>query len=33
MSELWSKMLTGAYSIPDIKREGDRLGLRNRNGH
>ena len=33
MSELWSKMLTGAYSIPDIKREGDRLGLRNRDGH
>ena len=33
VSELWSKMLTGVYSIPDLKREGDRLGLRNRNGH
>ena len=32
MSELWGKILTGSYSIPDIKREGDRLGLRNRAG-
>lgn len=26
---LWRKMLTGKYSIADIKREGDKIGLRN----
>ena len=33
IKDLWKKMLTGKFSISDIKREGDRLGLRNRNGH
>ena len=29
VKKLWQMMLTGAYSIADIKREGDRLGLVN----
>lgn len=29
---LWKKLLTGSYSIPDIKREADALGLRNKHG-
>ncbi|QSH39347.1 recombinase family protein [Candidatus Kaiserbacteria bacterium] len=32
VKSLWKKMLTGSYSIPDIKREADSLGLRNRSG-
>lgn len=31
VQKLWKLMLTGAYSIADIKREGDKLGLMNRN--
>lgn len=29
---LWRKMLTGNYSIADIRREGKKIGLRNRSG-
>lgn len=31
VKKLWTMMLTGAYTVADIKREGDKLGLRNRN--
>ena len=30
--QLWQLLLTGAYSIIDLKREGDALGLKNKNG-
>jgi site-specific DNA recombinase len=30
--DLWRKMLTGEYSVPDLKREGDRIGVRNKKG-
>ncbi len=29
---LWKKMISGQYSVPDIKREGDALGLKNKSG-
>jgi len=32
VKKLWKLLLTGLYSIADIKREGDALGLVNRNG-
>lgn len=32
VKKLWGLMLTGAYSIADIKREGDKYGLVNENG-
>ena len=33
VKHLWSLALTGRYSVPDIKREGDKMGLRNRQGN
>lgn len=33
LKKLWELLLTGVYSIADIKREGDALGLMNRNGN
>lgn len=32
VKNLWSKLLTGRYTIADIKREGDKIGLCNRKG-
>ncbi len=32
VKSLWRKMLTGNYSVSDIKREGDKIGLKNKNG-
>lgn len=32
VKKLWKFMLTGAYSIAEIKRRGDELGLANKNG-
>lgn len=33
VKKLWESMLTGLYSIADIKREGDAFGLRSRKGN
>jgi len=32
IKSLWEKMLTNSYSIPDIKREADKIGLKTKNG-
>jgi len=32
MKSLWNKLLTGKYTVADIKREGDKIGIRNRAG-
>ena len=33
VKQLWKLFLTGSYSIADIQREGDRLGIRNSRGN